>query len=213
MSSVTHAVRNALAPLRLLKSAARVAISLQRRGWLRSSLSGLPVNRSGEALPWLVYPFIDFIEPRIPANGLVFEYGMGNSSIWWAERTAEVHSVEHDPAWFRTMLGSLPPNTHAQLIPVDDNRYVTACADVGRAFDIVVMDGRRRVECCPHAIEALAPAGVIIWDNSERSEYAPAYVQLGERGFRRLDFTGYGPINGYEWSTSVFYRPKNVLGL
>jgi len=37
------------------------------------------------------------------------------------------------------------------------------------------------------------------------SEHHPRIVKkLEKEGFTRIDFTGFGPINPYTWSTSVF---------
>ena len=80
-------------------------------------------------------------------------------------------------------------------------------------FDIIIIDGRDRVNCTKYAIYKLKKEGVIIFDNSDRKAYKDAYDLLASTGFRRIDFWGIGPINKYEWCTSVFYRNNNVLGI
>ncbi len=54
---------------------------------------------------------------------------------------------------------------------------------------------------------------MVIWDNSDRSDYEEGYEFLLGQGFRRLDFYGLGPINVMASCTSVFYREQNCLGL
>ena len=39
------------------------------------------------------------------------------------------------------------------------------------------------------------------------------YDALAQQGFRRLDFISHGPIWSREWSTAIFYRPDNCVGL
>jgi hypothetical protein len=80
-------------------------------------------------------------------------------------------------------------------------------------FDIIVIDGRDRVNCAKNSLGALKEDGVIIWDNSERSKYAEGYAFLKDNGFKRIEFTGIGPVNSFAWSTTVFYRNKNCLAI
>lgn len=73
-------------------------------------------------------------------------------------------------------------------------------------FDVVVVDGMARVLTTWVAVRQLGPEGVIVFDNSDRDEYQSAYDYLRAQGFVRLDFWGLGPINRYEWCTSIFTR-------
>ncbi|HAY39752.1 MAG TPA: FkbM family methyltransferase, partial [Desulfobacteraceae bacterium] len=78
-------------------------------------------------------------------------------------------------------------------------------------FNIIVIDGRDRVNCAKNSLKALKGDGVIIWDNSEREYYQEGYSYLIQNGFRRLDFEGLGPIGIREWCTSIFYRDNNCF--
>ena len=80
-------------------------------------------------------------------------------------------------------------------------------------FDVLVIDGRDRVNCARHGLAALRPGGVVIWDNSDRQEYLEGYRLLAAAGFRRLDFWGPGPLATRRWCTSIFYREGNCLGI
>jgi hypothetical protein len=39
------------------------------------------------------------------------------------------------------------------------------------------------------------------------------FRDLLKNDFRRLDFTGLGPINASPWCTSIFYRRKNCFDI
>src|SRR5581483_9355687 len=84
-------------------------------GWLESLAQGKPVGRDGSPVPWYTYPAIDFLEPRIAREFRVFEYGSGWSTLWWAERSREVHAVEHDEAWHGMVQARLPRNARVTL--------------------------------------------------------------------------------------------------
>jgi hypothetical protein len=51
-------------------------------------------------IPWLVFSCIQFLEKWLKKEMLVFEYGSGGSTLFFAEKTASVFSVEHDQSWY-----------------------------------------------------------------------------------------------------------------
>lgn len=79
-------------------------------------------------------------------------------------------------------------------------------------FDVIVIDGMARVLSTWVAIKYLEHPGLIIFDNSDRDFYQAAYDILEYAGYRRIDFWGLGPVNPYQWCTSIFYKPENFLG-
>jgi hypothetical protein len=80
-------------------------------------------------------------------------------------------------------------------------------------FDVIVIDGALRAECAKVAREALTPTGIIIYDNTDGEKYAEGRDILMSQNFRRIDFFGFGPIWRREWSTAVFYRDGNCVGI
>lgn len=78
-------------------------------------------------------------------------------------------------------------------------------------FDIIVIDGMARVLTSWLASRYVNPRGFIIFDNSDRDVYRAGYEILCKAGFHRIDFWGTGPINPYEWCTSVFARTLEVF--
>jgi hypothetical protein len=187
---------------------------LREDGWLRSRRENRCVDRDGRPLPWLTYPAIDFLSRRIRKDMVVFEYGCGASTLWWAKRTARVIAVEHDPVWAAKIASEAPPNATVNQVALEpEGPYVENIKAHGIRFDVVVIDGRQRVRCVPHAMEALSPAGVVVFDNTDREEYAEGIRRLLDGGFRKVEFVGLGPIVDYKFETTVLYRTGNCLGL
>jgi hypothetical protein len=187
---------------------------LKKAGWYRSSEERQAVDGDGGAVPWYTYSAIAFLEGKVDPAMSVFEYGSGNSTIWWSRRVANVVSCEHDREWFESTKQKLLANVeylHFELSPAGS--YSRAILEYPGAFDIVVIDGRDRVNCVKNALVSLKPNGVIVWDNSDRERYQEGYDHLLNRGFKRLDFSGMGPINANGWTTSIFYRQDNCLGI
>jgi hypothetical protein len=183
-------------------------------GWFRSFEEGASVDRDGQPIPWYTYPAIEFLHTRIRPEMTVFEYGCGNSTIWWAARVAGVVSVEHDSEWYRRISGRVPPNVALLHVPLDrPGEYAGTLLRASRRFDVVVIDGRERVECTRGITRGLADRGVIVFDNSDRPEYAEGYAALADQGFRRIDFVGMVAIVPHKNMTSVFYRSDNCFGI
>ncbi|MEF8723081.1 MAG: FkbM family methyltransferase [Candidatus Accumulibacter delftensis] len=183
-------------------------------GWFRSFREKKPVNSVGEPIPWLTYPALDFLEPRISPSLSVFEYGCGHSTLWWAARVRQLVAVEHDSSWIAAIRSRLPDTAvvrHHALEPAA--HYVNAIVAEATFFDIVVIDGRHRNQCLHCAPQALSPRGVIILDNSDRPQYQPGSAYLQSLGFRHVDFSGLVPVVCWKSCTSIYYRDDNVLGL
>jgi len=183
-------------------------------GWFTAFDHKQALDGNGNALPWVTYPFIDFIKERINKTQHIFEYGSGNSTIFYAERAATVTSVEHDKGWFDKVKGTSPANAEMIFCELErDGEYAKKAALLGKKFDIIIVDGRDRVRCCKYSLGALTDNGVIVLDDSERDFYQPACDLLKEKGFKQISFSGISPGLFYEKATSVFYKPDNCLGI
>lgn len=50
-------------------------------------------------LPWITYGGIEFLKKKLNKRMVVYEYGSGGSTLFFAERAGQVFSCEHDPDW------------------------------------------------------------------------------------------------------------------
>ncbi len=57
----------------------------------------------GNAMPWVTFEAIRFMEKHLHRTMKVFEYGSGGSTLFLCKRVEEVISVEHDKRWFDTL--------------------------------------------------------------------------------------------------------------
>lgn len=181
-------------------------------GWFTAFDQKQAVDGEGNALPWVTYSFIDFIRDRINKTQHIFEYGSGSSTIFYAERAGKVTSVEHDQGWFDKVKGTSPANAEMIFCALQrDGEYARKAALLDQKFDIIIVDGRDRVNCCKYSLAALSPDGVIVLDDSEREVYEPARALLKDKGFKEIRFSGISPGLFYEKATSVFYKENNCL--
>ncbi|WP_303902535.1 class I SAM-dependent methyltransferase [Thiohalomonas denitrificans] len=183
-------------------------------GWINAFLEGRPVDRENNPLPWFTYPAIDFLDERLNLDMSVFEYGGGNSTLYFASRVKKVTTVEHHAEWFRHLKTSAPDNAEIIFCELEyGGKYQKMAPTRQERFDVVVVDGRDRVNCAHAAIEALSERGVIVFDDFERERYQAAADNLAENGFRQLNFWGFKPGFFERKNTAVFYRTKNVFRL
>jgi hypothetical protein len=181
-------------------------------GWFTAFDKKQAVDGKGQALPWVTYSFIDFIKERINKGQDIFEYGSGSSTIFYAERAKSVTSVEHDKGWFDRVKNTSPSNAEMIFCQLEkDGEYAQKAKLLNRKFDIIIVDGRDRVNCCKYSIDALSSRGVLVLDDSEREVYEPARTFLKQNGFKELSFSGISPGLFYEKATSVFYKADNCL--
>lgn len=187
---------------------------LYEYGWWHSHKKKAAIDNLGQPIPWYTYPCLEFIENRLHERFEVFEYGCGNSTLWWAARVNNVISCEHDREWYEKVNRRIPENvslSYQEL--VYGGEYCQVIGQYRDQFDVVVVDGRDRVRCVKNCLNALKSDGIIVWDNTEREEYSEGFDYLDTAGFKRLDFWGIGPIDISKWCTTIFYRRGNCLNI
>jgi len=183
-------------------------------GWLNSMLSGKIVDRQNNPLPWVTYPFINFIGNRLKNDMDVFEFGSGNSTIYYASKVRSITTVENDGQWYNKIKNALPTNAHLYYAKLEKGAdYSNYALTTNAKYDLIIVDGRDRVNCCMNNLESLKPSGVIVLDDSERQRYQPGILFLIENGFKRIDFWGTAPAINYLKCTTLFYREDNCLGV
>ena len=187
---------------------------LKEDGWFKSYYTKQAVDYAGKPIPWCTYPFIKFIEKRLNKDFEVFEYGCGNSSLWYAERVKSIISVEHDKDWYELIRKKLPENSKVIYKELEYGAaYSKAVFDEDKKYHIIIVDGRDRINCAKNAVDALTDTGIIVFDNTDRVQYQEGIDYLLGKGFKRLDFYGLSPVTAHNNLTSIFYRGNNCLGI
>jgi hypothetical protein len=180
-------------------------------GWLNSLRHQRPVNKDNQPIPWLTYPAIDYIDTVIKSDWRIFEWGSGNSTLWWAAKTTSVVAVEDNSEWFNEIKSQMPSNVSLKNI-TEKSAYVDEIlAYEDNSFDVIVIDGSHRNECARAAIPKLKHTGMLIFDNSDGAEYDESMIFLNSNGFFRNDFWGLIPSYLYKNCTSIFYRENSLL--
>jgi hypothetical protein len=178
-------------------------------------------------LAWWSYPAMrrveEFLADRPSAR--IFEYGAGASTAWLAKRAGQVDSVEHDTKWVEYVRELLADTPGVKLHPVpatpatpetvirsgrtghtdlDFAEYVATIDRVGGMFDLIVVDGRARVDAFRRSLDHLADGGVIVFDNLKRKRYWEVISRLPGLRFELLK--GATPTLPYPTTTGLIWR-------
>jgi hypothetical protein len=185
---------------------------LNEIGWFESFKSNRSIDKNGRQIPWFSYPFIDFLGTRLTKDLVLFEFGSGSSTSFFAERVKQVISIEHNKEWFEIVNKTKPNNVKLILTDSDSvDDYLNYLTKLNEKIDVVIVDGLHRNECLINASEKLSEYGVIILDDSERSEYKKGRESVVGRGFKKLEFWGIAPTVLFKKCTTVFYKSNNCL--
>jgi predicted O-methyltransferase YrrM len=184
-------------------------------------------------LPWLPYTAIELLGRKISGKSNVFEYGSGGSTVWLAQRTASVVSVEHDEAWrsrvqskidtlgianCRLMLVRSTEVNRAEIEATPWRQYLSDASDglfrdyvatidefPDDHFDLVVIDGRCRAACIGHSVPKLRRGGLLLLDDSERDAYKGAIDAL--EGWEKIEIQGFRHQEPIVHHTTLWIKP------
>lgn len=162
----------------------------------------------GEPVPWLTYPAIFWLKAVCDGVGPVFEFGCGNSTLWWAKRSRRVVAVEYNAGWLGRIVEAKLSNVQVHRTPIES--YSEALATSSERFEVIVIDGGSdRNACVPPTIDHLLEGGLVVFDDSHLPYHAEGIRLLHRAGFRRIDFVGPRPGARFIEATSIFSRDLN----
>lgn len=157
-------------------------------------------------LPWYNKELIAFLEPYLTNKMHIFEYGGGNSTLYYSSKVLSVSTAETRKEWFDFVLSN-------QTI---QNIEIKLCQDLinfqneisnfkVKLFDLIAVDSIQRAKCLLNSINFLSPDGIIILDNSERENLKTAKTKMIEFGFKEVIYQGERE-DGLFSVSSVFYQ-------
>ena len=159
--------------------------------------------------PWWVWGAVDHVKGVLQPEWRVFEWGSGGSTLWFAQRVADVWAMENNRDWATKTGQELKQYelTNATVHLEEHLPDYAAEIEWHELPDLVSVDGRNRAECIRHAIPKLKPGGYLVLDNSERAEYQDAMHLLD--GWQRWDYVKTpGQAGEAGWRTTLWRKPE-----
>ncbi len=179
---------------------------LNQHGWTRSKEQYSAIDDFGHPTPWMTYPAIEYLNQLDLRDMRVLEWGSGNSSRYFSARAKEVISIEHNKEWFDSLQNTLASNQKIYFSELD--QYASFPLGLEIKFDLIVVDGMLRKECVHAAYQLTNEGAIILLDNSER--YPDICSDIRSHGYFQVDFHGFGPINEYTWTTTIFISAQSI---
>ncbi len=158
--------------------------------------------------PWFTHGALDEIENWKLDDKIVWEWGGGYSTRWWASRAKHVYTVEHsgdNPEWWAKLEAFAIERKNITLRKCDARNY--ASIPEGVLPSIVVVDGVYRTECIAWALERLLRPFTLIVDNWQQpGVYVdPHAVKLLEDVPGRIyEQIGYAVPTHMPWQTGIW---------
>jgi hypothetical protein len=209
---------------RLIAGSAECKTRLHDQGGERVSASRLLKNGSrafatgiGRVLlgwrprrPWISYDAQAVLARHLTKSSRVLEFGSGMSTLWYADRVAEVFSLEEDAAWFAAMQPKLPANATVKLALTQDE-YL---AFPEQSYDLIMVDGHSRNLCIAAALPFLAPGGIIYLDNSDRARYGEGLRAFASYAMKHPceieHFTDFAPTQFFAARGTMLRRTDHI---
>ncbi len=189
--------------------------------WLREkSRGGGSPLQSG--LPWIAWKAIDYLERCDFREKVVYEYGGGGSTIYFAQRGAKVITIETHPQWTELILDEVRKQkledkvtlVSFDIIDEDSKRQYLDHILTAGPWDIALIDGDdsaysgrvkfplTRMECVPNVLATMHPGCMVLVDDSWRSGYLSARQSFSAA--KRIAFRGLGPHRPGVTQTDIY---------
>jgi predicted O-methyltransferase YrrM len=186
-------------------------------------------ERGNPGNPWLTPDAVRLLGGMLRASDQGIEFGSGRSTLWFAERVAQLTSVEHDALWHRAVSQDLRArgltNVDYVLAPWDpdepgqDSDYVGTLRRFPESgIDFALIDGAYRDHAARLAMPRIKPGGLLIIDNVNwflpsysRAPASRSWAQGPDERWIDIaqDLSNWRSIwtaSGV-WDTAIFVRP------
>lgn len=126
--------------------------------------------------PWLTKTAVEFLDEWLKETDEGLEWGSGRSTVWLAQRSKHVVSVEHHEGWCSKVRELLSEKRVAHKVRYEhkpdgvENSATCAYVQVANEFateslDFCLVDGVARDHCALASLDKLKPGGLLIVDN------------------------------------------------
>lgn len=166
----------------------------------------MEVENSSTFLPWYNFQLIEYLNSYLKSNMVIFEYGVGFSSLFYAQKNCTVCGVETRMEWKNKIANLAKENGLSERINIKLCENITnfhkMIFEYDFEFDVMVVDSIQRLACLESA-KSVYKKGLIILDNSERENLQNAKNIM--TGFEYLEFEGKRPHDGKTSKATVYF--------
>jgi hypothetical protein len=158
--------------------------------------------------PWYNFELISFLNNFIKPEFNIFEYGGGNSTLYYSQLAKNVCTIETKKEWFDFVISNKTNNNIEIKLCENLPNFSKEIGNFDiKMFDIIIIDSRDRAKCLEDCLAFLKQDGVIILDNSERENLKLPKMKLINTGFNERLFVGVRK-DGILSTSSIFFKAQ-----
>jgi len=156
---------------------------------------------NGLIMPWYTSPCLEWLSTIDLKGKYVFEYGLGDSSEWFIQKSAITCGVDHNLAYVPKQRGAyyMVALTEESYSGISIMRFVDS-------FDIIVIDGIHRDKCTKYALQKLKHGGYLIIDNFHQKSADLEHWPLTDKLIEGMPITIYKEPGHEDWQTAVITK-------
>lgn len=155
-------------------------------------------------LPWYTSPCLEWLLALDLNEKWVYEFGVGDSTIWYQRKGAVVMGVDSNPLWvYRDDVVHIVGVWQAKT-KEDYLGFIGVMKP--ETFDIIIIDGDYRDECTERAFLHLKPGGYLIIDNFHQPS-VQEHWPLTDKLIEGMPITIYKEPDHADWKTAVITKP------
>lgn len=131
----------------------------------------------------------------------VLEWGSGGSTVYFTKflQSQNVpyqwHSLEYNKGWYERVLQELEGDSQTKLVIFDVGNnvlrqryvemedYIKYPSTLGKKFDVIIVDGRKRRRCLLEAKNLLNEGGTVFLHDAQRKYYQCAFAEYSNNSF------------------------------
>lgn len=152
--------------------------------------------------PWYTSPFLKKLSDWDLSNWYVFEYGAGDSTIWWKKKSRKVISVDNNEIWSQKT---------ESYYSNDKETYINFPKQFinESLFDCIIIDGEPvswRDDCIIPALDCLKNGGILIIDNYKQGSVALENWIVGEKVLNNLRGEVFQEPTHQDWKTGYWIK-------
>jgi hypothetical protein len=192
-----------------------------KTGFFYSWIYKESLDNNKKPLPWISYSAIDYLSKLDLSKFNIFEYGSGNSTIWYLDKFKKIYSVENNDQYRKNLIFKISKiqqkeKNEKSLAPFeifyenDVSKYNNYINNFSFSFDVIMIDGAfEREECVDQVIKHVKQFSnkLIILDNADIFSKAAKKI-VNELDYFRICF--FSPCNNMTRNnlTSFFFNKK-----
>jgi len=162
---------------------------------------------TGLVFPWYTKSFLDELVTWDLSDKVVFEYGAGASTLWWAKKCKRVFGVESNDEYSEAVNREL--GFPAIKFEALGDFYVKNVFYCHVEYDIIIIDGEPiewRDACVQPALDCLKTGGKLIIDNWNQPSVGWMPSEETQRIVSQYPVQVYAQEGHPDWKTAMFTK-------